>query len=172
MEVLRLLAKHLHERGKLNLEEPYVDATFSSTKKGASLLARPSAARAPKIVAIACGDGLPLAVAVESAPPAECGLVEAVLAGCFLDELPERLIGEKAYDSDGLDRTLAEEYDAEMIAPNRSNRKQKTQDGRPLRRYRRRWEVKRFFAWMQNYPRLVTRWEYHIENFPGFAQLA
>jgi transposase len=49
-----------------------------------------------KIVAIASGDGLPLAVSVESASPAECQLVEAVLAGCFLEELPERLIGDKA----------------------------------------------------------------------------
>jgi hypothetical protein len=70
--------------------------------------------------------------------------------------LPERLIGDKAYDSDSLDEQLAEEYGIEMISPNRSNRKQKTQDGRPLRRYR----------------RLVTRWEYRIENFLGFVQLA
>jgi len=98
--------------------------------------------------------------------------VEAVLAGCFLDELPERLIGDKAYDSDALDEQLAEEYGIEMISPNRSNRKLKTQDGRPLRRYRRRWKVERIFAWMQNYRRLVTRWEYRIENFLGFVQLA
>lgn len=98
--------------------------------------------------------------------------MEAVLAGSFLDELPERLIGDKAYDSDALDQTLAEKYGVEMISPNRSNRKQKTQDGRPLRRYRRRWKIERIFAWMQNYRRLVTRWEYHIENFLGFVQLA
>ena len=124
-----------------------------------------------KIVAIASGDGLPLAVSVESASPAECRLVEAVLAGCFLDELPERLIGDKAYDSDALDEQMRE-YGIEMISPNRSNRKQKTQDGRPLRRYRRRWKIERVFAWMQNYRRLVTRWEYRIENFLGFVQLA
>ena len=97
--------------------------------------------------------------------------MEAVLAGCFLDELPERLIGDKAYDSDALDEQMSE-YGIEMISPNRSNRKHKTQDGRPLRRYRRRWKVERLFAWMQNYRRLVTRWEYHIENFLGFVQLA
>ena len=97
--------------------------------------------------------------------------MEAVLAGCFLDELPERLIGDKAYDSDALDEQMRE-YGIEMISPNRSNRKQKTQDGRPLRRYRRRWKIERVFAWMQNYRRLVTRWEYRIENFLGFVQLA
>ncbi len=98
--------------------------------------------------------------------------MEAVLAGCFLDQLPERLIGDKAYDSAALDDRMAEEYGIEMIAPNRRNRKQKTQDGRQLRRYRRRWKVERLFAWMHNFRRLVVRWEYRIENFLGFAQLA
>jgi len=46
--VLRLLARHLHERGKLNLEEAFVDATFASAKKGASQSARPSGARGPR----------------------------------------------------------------------------------------------------------------------------
>jgi transposase len=40
------------------------------------------------------------------------------------------------------------------------------------RRINRRWKVERLFAWMQNYRRLVTRWEYHIENFFGFVHLA
>jgi transposase len=97
--------------------------------------------------------------------------VEAVLAGCFLDQLPARLIGDKAYDSDALDEQM-NGYNIEMISPHRSNRKQKTQDGRPLRRYKRRWKVERLFAWMQNFRRLVTRWEYHIENFLGFVHLA
>lgn len=43
---------------------------------------------------------------------------------------------------------------------------------RKLRRYRRRWKVERLFARMHNFRRLVTRWEYHIENFLGFIRLA
>ncbi|HTV82649.1 MAG TPA: hypothetical protein VME18_08360, partial [Acidobacteriaceae bacterium] len=39
-------ARHLHQQGKLNLEEALVDATFASAKKGALLLAPPVAARA------------------------------------------------------------------------------------------------------------------------------
>ena len=96
--------------------------------------------------------------------------METVLAGSFLDELPERLIGDKAYDSDKLDEKLAEDYGIEMIAPNRRKRS-KTQDGRKLRRYRRRWRVERLFAWLHHFRRLVTRWEYHIENFLGFVRL-
>ena len=47
-EALKLLARHLHERGKLNLDEAFVDATFASAKKGALRLAPPAAAKAPR----------------------------------------------------------------------------------------------------------------------------
>jgi hypothetical protein len=66
--------------------------------------------------------------------------MEGVLAGCFLDKLHEKLIGDKAYDSDPLDQQLAAEYGIEMISPNRAKCKRMTQDKRPLRRYRRRWK--------------------------------
>src|SRR5271169_1787147 len=124
-----------------------------------------------KIVAVAAANSLPLAISVQSASPNECQLVEEVLAGSFLDELPTRLIGDKAYDSDRLDQKLEEEYGIELIAPNRS-RRGKTQDGRPLRRYKKRWKVERLFAWMHNFRRLVNRWEYHIENYLGMVHLA
>ncbi len=38
-----------------------------------------------------------------------------VLAGSFLEELPARLVGDKAYDSDPLDEELASEYGIELI---------------------------------------------------------
>ncbi len=71
---------------------------------------------------IAEGCGLPIAANVDSASPAECQLLEAALAGSFLVELPERMIGDKAYDSDALDTKLRGEYNIEMIALNRCNR--------------------------------------------------
>jgi transposase len=86
--------------------------------------------------------------------------------------MPKWLIGDRAYDSDPLDHELARR-NIEMIAPHKSNRRQRTtQDGRPLRRFKRRWVVERFFAWIQNYRRIVVRYEQHIENFIGFVQLA
>ena len=44
--------------------------------------------------------------------------------------------------------------------------------GRPLRRYRRRWKVERLFAWLQNFRRLVVRYERFAENFLGMLHLA
>ena len=123
-----------------------------------------------KIMAIAAGNSVPLAVTIDSASPHESKLVDETLSGSFLDELAARLIGDKAYDSDPLDRHLDEEYGIEMIAPNRQNRSQ-TQDGRTLRRYKRRWVVERFFAWLQWFRRLVTRYEFHAGNFLGMVRL-
>jgi transposase len=120
-------------------------------------------------VAIADGTGLPLAVDIASAGPAEVTLVEQTLKQRFLRGLPKRLIGDRAYDSDRLYARLARRG-IELIAPNRVNRGQ-THDGRPLRRYRRRWKVERLFAWLQNFRRLVTRYEHHAANFLGFVQL-
>lgn len=115
--------------------------------------------------------GLPIAVCTESATPHEVTLVQQTLAQLFVPEPIGRLVGDSAYDSDKLDRELAE-TDVEMIAPHRCNRKNRTQDGRPLRRYGRRWKVERLFAWLQNFRRLVTRYEYRLENFTGMLHLA
>lgn len=123
-------------------------------------------------MAVADRAGLPLAVSIASASPHEVTLVDATLDACFLPAVPERLIGDKAYDSDALDARLHTERGIELIAPHRTNRRRPpTQDGRPLRRYRRRWKVERLLAWLQNFRRLVTRYEYHAANFLGFLQL-
>ena len=121
-------------------------------------------------MAIADGAGLPLAVTVASANPSELTLVDQTLRARFLPQLPTRLIGDRGYDSDALDARLAR-YDIEFIAPHRSTRKHITQDGRQLRRYCRRWKIERLFAWLQNFRRLVTRYERHAENFLAFVQL-
>ncbi len=55
-----------------------------------------------KIMAIADRAGLPLALWIESASPHEVTLVEKTLDQMLIDEQPECLIGDKAYDSDGL----------------------------------------------------------------------
>ena len=126
-----------------------------------------------KIMAISDSHGLPLAVYVASASPHETKLVEPTLERRFLAETPERLIGDRAYDSDPLDTRVRERFGLELVAPHNSTRSRKaTQDGRVLRRYRRRWKIERLFAWLHNFRRVVTRWEYYPENFLGMVQLA
>lgn len=123
-------------------------------------------------MAMADRNGLPIAVGIASGERHEVKLVDELLGASFVDELPERLIGDMAYDSDGLDEHLLEEHGIEMIAPHNPRRKTKTQDGRPLRRYRRRWLIERIFAWFNNFRRLVTRYERKPANFLAFLQLA
>lgn len=141
------------------------------SKKGGLAVGPTKRGKGTKIIALANDHSLPLAVSIESASPHESQLVEGVLGHSFLDTLPERLIGDKAYDSDRLDHDLADHYGIEMIAPHRGERRIPTQDGRPLRRYRRRWRVERLFAWLHHFRRLVIRWEYHVENFLGMVRL-
>jgi len=65
-----------------------------------------------------------------------------------------------------------QERGVELITPHKNNRvKAATQDGRVLRRFRKRWKVERFFAWLQNFRRLVVRYEYHLKNFLAMVQL-
>jgi transposase len=109
---------------------------------------------------------------VASASPHEVTLVEETLESRFTQMPPTNLIGDKAYDSDALDQRLLEEEGVFLIAPHRSNRtRPKTQDGRELRRYKRRWKIQRLFAWLQNFRRIVVRYEWHIENYLGFVML-
>ena len=122
-------------------------------------------------MAIADRSGFPVALHVDSATPHEVTLVNRTIEGRFMVRLPERIIGDKAYDSDPLDAEMAA-IGIKMIAPHKANRKKpQTQDGRALRRYRRRWKVERLFAWLQNFRRIVVRWEYHLHNFRGMVQL-
>lgn len=121
-------------------------------------------------MAVADRAGLPVAIHVASASPHELTLVRATLDARFIPQSPQRLIADKAYDSDALAQDLASEG-IELIRRQRSNRRVKTQDGRPLRRYRRRWKIERLFAWLQNFRRLVTRYEHNVLNFLGFVHL-
>lgn len=124
-----------------------------------------------KLMAVADASGLPLAIYTASASPHEVRLVGETLLQSFTSEQPERLIGDKAYDSDPLDEQLREQG-IEMIAPHKTNRKKAaTQDGRRLRRYKRRWKVERLFSWLQKFRRIATRFDFHDEIYLGFVHL-
>ncbi|HQW20597.1 MAG TPA: IS5 family transposase [Rhodocyclaceae bacterium] len=141
-----------------------------SREKGGSGVGKTKRGKGTKIMAVADRIGLPIAVHTESASPHEVTLVQATLEQSLLGERPTRLIGDKAYDSDTLDAKLAQQG-IELIAPHRSNRNTRTQDGRVLRRYVRRWKIERLFAWLGNFRRLLHRWEYYLENYTGLVQL-
>jgi len=87
------------------------------------------------------GQGIPLGEHLGSASPAEVKLAEIMLASIRVPnrsrrghprQKPQRLIGDKAYDSDPLRKRL-KKRGIELIAPHKVNRVRKpTQDGRAL----------------------------------------
>lgn len=116
--------------------------------------------------------GLPLGVHICSASPHEVKLIEPLLAERRLRRLPRHLIYDLAADCDQLRQRLRRRR-IQLVCPHRQNRvKAATQDGRRLRRYCRRWRIERSISWLQNFRRLVTRYEYHAQLFLGFVQLA
>ena len=127
------------------------------------------------------GRGVPLGVHLDAASPAEVNLLGPTLATIAVPrpgpgrprQKPERVIADKAYDSDPLRGRLARRGIELIAPPHRQNRKKaRTQDGRKLRRYRRRWKVKRTFAWFGNFRRLVVRWERSLTMYLAFFHLA
>ena len=81
---------------------------------------------------------------------------------------PLRLIADRGYDSAPLRKQLAARG-IELIVPHRQNRRRPpTQDGRALRRYKRRWTVERTFAWLGNFRRLVVRYDRSVTIYQAF----
>ena len=126
------------------------------------------------------GQGIPLGSTLTSASPAEVTLAEETLNRVSVPrkgrgrpkQRPQRLIADRAYDSDPLRKRL-KTIKIDLIVPHRKNRKKpKTQDERKLRRYRKRWKVERTIAWLGNFRRLIVRHERHIQMYRAFFHLA
>jgi len=127
---------------------------------------------------IADGRGIPLAVNLTSATPHEVTLIEGTLQQIRIPHpgpgrprtKPRRLIYDKAADSDPLRKRLARRG-IDLVSPNRSNRKVKTQDGRKLRRYKRRWKIERTVGWVNGTRKLVIRHERLTTMYMAFVHL-
>jgi len=127
------------------------------------------------------GAGTPLGAHLDSASPAEVTLVEQTLQNVSVRRAhwpgaprrnPDRLIADRAYDSNPLRESL-DKRGIDPIIPARSTHKKAShQDGRKLRRYRHRWIVERTFAWLGAFRRLLIRHERLIETYQGFFHIA
>jgi transposase len=113
------------------------------------------------------GQGIPVGIHVTSASPSEVTLVEPTLNTIHVPragrgrprQKPKRLIGDRGYDSDPMRERLARRG-ITVIVPYRDNRTvRKYEDGRHLRRYRRRWIIERTLAWLGSFRRLLVRHE-------------
>jgi transposase len=103
VEILRALAEDLKSRGGLDLSECFIDATFMGAKKGEDQWEKTKRGKGTKLMALADASGLPISICTASASPHEVTLVEETLRASFVEEKPERLIGDRAYEYDPLD---------------------------------------------------------------------
>jgi transposase len=134
-----------------------------------------------KWMVVVDGRGLPLGNYLHSASPAEVKLAETTLATIRVGrrhragrprQKPVRVIADKAYDSDPLRKRL-QKRGIELVCPHKKNRvRPATQDGRALRRYRRRWIVERTNAWLGNFRRLVVRYDRSLTIYGAFFHIA
>jgi transposase len=165
-------AAHLvEERGEYRLYECFIDGTFSKARGGGDGIGATKVGKGVKIMVLVDARGLPVAVDTAPANHHETKLVQQLFDFVLPRQTPQRVIGDKAYDSDALDTELASQG-VELIAAHRANRTNKTQDGRALRRSSRRWTVERTISWMQNFRRLCIRWEKSASLFQGFLHLS
>ncbi len=126
------------------------------------------------------GQGVPLGSQLVSASPGEVTLAESTLAQISVPRggpgrpqtRPLRVIADRAYDSDPLRWRLLRRGIL-LISPHRKGRRKPSlNDGRTLRRYRKRWRIERTFAWLGNFRRLLVRYDYHIKMYAAFFHLA
>ena len=150
----------------------------SRQKRGAAV-GKTKRGKGTKWMVLVDGDGLPLGVRLESPSPHEVKLADANLAEVKVPrakgrprQKPERVIADTAYDSDPL-RRRCRERGIDLIVPYRDNNKDRRyEDGRKLRRYKRRWIVERTNAWLGQFRRLLVRHEHLLSIYRAFFYLA
>ena len=135
------------------------------------------------IMSVVDGNGIPLNTEVESASTYEGHVAEKTVDGIkkrkhgkrrrkAIRLVPVRVISDKGYDDDGLRKKFAAKG-IDLIAPYRDNRVNRPyEDGRKLRRYRRRWKVERTNSWFKNFRRVTVRWDRSLTVYKGFVHLA
>ncbi len=129
---------------------------------------------------VADGQGIPLGSQLTSASPAEVTLAESTLARISVPRAgrgrpqsrPLRVIADRAYDSDPLRWRLLQRGIV-LVCPHRRRRRAASRnDGRTLRRYRKRWKIERTFAHLGNFRRLLIRQDRLLPLYQGFFHLA
>jgi len=163
------------------LERSVSGRQFRSGEKRGSKVGKTKRGKGTKWMVVVDGEGLPLGKQLYSASPNEVRLAEETLASVRVSrrhgrgrprEKARRVIADRAFDSDPL-RERLEARGIELIVPHRWNRsKPRRQDGRALRRYRRRWKVERTMAWLGNFRRLVVRYDRSITIYEAFFHIA
>src|ERR1700736_2071031 len=104
--VLTDVANELRDKGVLDEEESFIDATFAMAKGGGAEIGPTKRGKGMKIMAIVDRHGLPLSVSTHAANHHEVRLVQLCFDFYMIEAKPQNLIGDRAFDSDPLDKEL------------------------------------------------------------------
>ena len=128
------------------------------------------------------GHGLPIGLHLDSAQPHEITLAEQTLKTIRVPQKhgrprtrPKALAADKAYDSRAFRTGLRKRGIRTAIPTFERRKRKKPKRGRPIQvgpLYQSRWKVERAFAWMDNYRRLVVRWERSLHIYKAFCLVA
>ena len=126
-----------------------------------------------KLEVVIDGSGLPLGMTVAAANVSEHAVADAgALRRAGRDPGGTPVIADKGHDSDPLRDDLEAEGLVPVI-PHRKNRVRPSRnDGRRLRRYRRRWKIERTNAWLHCYRGLAVRWSHYLFMYVGLVYLS
>jgi len=124
--MMEFIAGELEKHGEVGLEECFLDGSFVRAKGGGDQIGKTKSGKGQKLMLMVDANGLPIAARTAPANPGEVTLVQMLLEFIVTSEAPERIVADKAYDSDRLDEQLATDG-IRLIAPNRS---QSPQDSR------------------------------------------
>jgi len=183
----RDLAEHLANiswipgrKASSGLERALCRREFLSRQKWGLFVGPTKKGKGTKWMVATDGKGIPGALHFESASRAEIKLLETTLANVRVPKKgpgmqknkPPRVIAERGFDSDPHRRRL-QARGIKLIVPYRSSSKNRTfEDGRKLRRYRRRYKVERSISWFGNYRQLLNRFEHNLLSFSDFFHVA
>ena len=177
----RACLAQLNDQEQRRWDECVADGSCVPAKRGGPQSAPPSGARAQSGRLWSMARGLRWEQSLEAASPAEVTLLEKTLDTVAVGrpgkpgrprKRPDRLMADRGYDSHPLRARLARRGIDPMIPAQRHHKRATPQDGRQLRRYRRRWIVERTFAWLGHFRRLVVRDERLITTSAGFFHIA
>jgi len=181
VEHLAHVSQRVERARTTGLERVVFGRQFCFREKRGCGVGKTKRGKGTKWMVVVDGQGVPLGDQLHSASPAEVRLAETTLASIRVGrrhragrprQKPVRVITDRAYDSDPL-RNRLRRRGIERICPHKKNRvRPATQDGRALRRYRRRWVIERTIGWLGNFRRLVVRYDRSLKIYGAFFHIA
>lgn len=175
------LLRDLQKKGFLELDCVHLDASFVPAKKGGSKVGKTKIGKGSQVLSIVENKkGLPIALLVVDANPHEINFAKKIVEKIRIPQergapfkKPKILVADKGYTSQAF-RTYLRKKGILHRIPFKKNQKARLRS-KPKdfgTAYKQRFKVERCFAWMDNFRRLVIRYDRSHFMYQGFCVLS